>query len=822
MLVIQPGSNTGLGRHRSFHQVARGAIQTYRRSWYNAKLLVRYAPAAFNPARRSFTAIRFFYKLNRRPGCRCLGLSPPGDTSHQPALPLPSPLPLRRMPPLPVQPPQHAESLSGLIERVTFFNEENGWAVLKVKAKGHRDLVTIVGSLPSVSAGEWVTAEGRWVQDREFGQQFRAEMLTSTAPTTREGIEKYLGSGMVKGIGPVYAQKLVAKFGEQIFEIIETQSARLEELDGIGPKRRQRIKTAWAEQKVIRQIMVFLHSNGVSTSRAVRIYKTYGEKAIETVQTNPYALAKDIHGIGFKTADQIAQKIGIPLDSLIRAGAGLSHVLIEATSEGHCALPLELLKDEAGKLLLVDDKIVTAALERTLAAKDLVQETIHGQELIFLPHLKRAEELIAGRIRSLAAPSSYPAIDFDKAIVWCQRKTGKELAPSQVQALKLALSSRVLVITGGPGVGKTTLVNAILLILRAKQVRCVLCAPTGRAAKRLFETTGVEAKTIHRLLEVKPATGGYGRNEGNPLDCDLLVVDETSMVDVSLMSNLLRALPPKASLLLVGDIDQLPSVGPGMVLRHIIGSKVVPVVRLTEVFRQALHSRIITNAHRINEGHMPEMADGESDFFFIDRDEPDQIAATLVEMVKTRIPAKFRLDSIRDIQVLCPMNRGSLGIRELNVRLQNELNPGLAGEPTVEKFGWHFRPRDKVIQTENDYDKDVFNGDIGQIVKIDPVEREITIRFDQREVVYDFGELDEVSLAYAITIHKSQGSEFPAVVIPLAMQQYMLLQRNLVYTGITRGKKLVVLIGQRKALAMAVKNNRTENRFSGLLARLTA
>jgi exodeoxyribonuclease V alpha subunit len=720
---------------------------------------------------------------------------------------------------------KHAESISGLIERVTFFNEENGFAVFKVKAKGHRDQVTVIGSLPSVSAGEWVAAEGRWVQDREFGLQFRAEMLNSTAPTTKEGIEKYLGSGMVKGIGPVYAKKLVAKFGEQIFEIIETASARLEELDGIGPKSRKRIKDAWAEKKVIRQIMVFLHSNGVSTSRAVRIYKTYGEDAIEKVRGNPYALAKDIHGIGFKTADQIAQKIGIPVDSLIRACAGLSYVLIEATGEGHCALPLELLKDEAGKLLLVDDKIVTEALERTLAGKDLVKETINGQELIFLPHLKRAEEIIAGRIKNLAAsPSMFTAIDFDKPVGWCREKTGKELAPSQRDALKLALTSRALVITGGPGVGKTTLVNTVLLILRAKKVNCLLCAPTGRAAKRLSETTGVEAKTIHRLLEVQPATDSFGRNEGNPLDCDLLVVDETSMVDVTLMANLLRALPPKASLLLVGDIDQLPSVGPGMVLRHVIESKVVPVVRLTEVFRQAAHSRIITNAHRINEGQMPEIPTKgrESDFFFIDRDEPEQIAATLVDIVKTRIPAKFRLNAIRDVQVLCPMNRGSLGIRELNVRLQNELNPVRAGEPMVKKFGWQFRPRDKVIQTENDYDKDVFNGDIGQIVKIDPVEREVTIRFDQREVIYDYGELDEISLAYAITIHKSQGSEFPAIVTPLAMQQYMLLQRNLVYTGITRGKKLVVLIGQRKALAMAIKNNRIENRFSGLLARMLA
>jgi exodeoxyribonuclease V alpha subunit len=720
--------------------------------------------------------------------------------------------------------PGPPESLTGLIERVTFFNEENGFAVMKVKAKGRRELVTVVGSLPSVNPGEWLTAEGSWVHDRQFGQQFKAEMIRSTPPTTREGIERYLASGMVKGIGPKYAGKLVSKFGESIFEVIENYSARLEEVEGIGPERRRRIKAAWAEQKVVREIMVFLHSNGVSTSRAVRIYKTYGESAIDTLRANPYVLAQDIRGIGFRTADQIAQKMGIPHDSLLRASAGLAHVLAEAAGEGHCALPIQMLKEEAAKLLVVPAPVLDAALERTLKERTGVLERIGQEEYVFLPALQTAEQTIAarlGKLRSLTP--NYPTIDIDKAVAWHEQRNGQTLAPTQRASLAKALTSRVLVITGGPGVGKTTLINAILKILRAKKVQCQLCAPTGRAAKRLSQATGVPAKTIHRLLEVKPEGGGFLRNETNPLGCQLLVVDETSMVDVPLMSHLLRALPGDASLLLVGDVDQLPSVGPGMVLRDLIESAAVPVVRLTEIFRQASNSRIVTNAHRINQGLLPQMKDAEdSDFYFIERNEPERIAETLVEVIKERIPKRFGLDPIRDVQALSPMHRGLLGVRELNLRLQTELNPARQDQEFIERFGWQFRVGDKVIQTENDYDKAVFNGDIGQVRRIDLAEQQVAVDFEGREVAYEFGELDEISLAYAITVHKSQGSEFPAVVIPLATQQFMLLQRNLIYTGVTRGRKLVVLIGQAKALSLAVRNNRTENRFSGLLARLQA
>jgi exodeoxyribonuclease V alpha subunit len=723
------------------------------------------------------------------------------------------------------QPRTPSEEIAGLVERVTFLNKESGLAVLRVKVRGQRDLVTVLGSLPAVSAGEWLTARGWWVRDKEHGLQFKAQVLKAIPPTTSEGVERYLAGGFVKGVGPVLAKKLVSHFGAEVLGVIENNPADLESVDGIGPKRREKIANAWQEGMQIREIMVFLHSHGVSTGRAVRIYKTYGNLAIQTVRENPYTLAKEIHGIGFATADQIAQSVGIPKDSQNRARAGIDHVLLGATSEGHCALPLEKLKAAAVKLLEVPVETIEQALSQMLTSGTLLQEEIDGEPLVFLPHLRKAEDGIATKVKRLAtAGVTYPKIDFEKAVAWCEKKTGKTLAPSQREALKTTLTSRTVIITGGPGVGKTTLVNSILLILRAKKVKCLLCAPTGRAAKRLTETTGMEAKTIHRLLEVDPATGRFSRNEDKPLDCDLLIVDETSMVDVLLMYALLRALPKTSALIMVGDVDQLPSVGPGNALRDLIDSGVVPIVRLTEVFRQAATSKIITSAHLIRQGKMPELrpAEAGSDFHFIERDTPEEIAATLVRLVQDRIPKGHRLDPIRDIQVLCPMNRGSIGVRELNTVLQGALNPVRLGEPAVERFGWRFQVRDKVIQTENDYKKEVFNGDIGTIEKIDQVEQELSIRFDDRLVTYDFGELDEVSLAYAVTIHKAQGSEFPAVVIPVAMQHYMLLQRNLIYTGITRAKRLLVVVGQKKALGLAVRNDQSRKRYSGLLCSLSS
>jgi exodeoxyribonuclease V alpha subunit len=709
------------------------------------------------------------------------------------------------------------EVLAGLIERVTYHNAENGFCVLRAKVRGHRDVVTVVGHAATITAGEWITASGDWVNDRTHGQQFKARFLRTSPPASADGIEKYLSSGMIRGVGPVYARKLVRAFGEKVFDVIETAPDRLREVDGIGPLRAASILAAWAEQKAVREIMVFLHSHGVGTARAVRIFKTYGADAIQVMTENPYRLARDIRGIGFKTADAIAMKLGIEKTAMVRVRAGISYALTEAMDEGHCGLPTDELVPLAEKLLEVPGELVGTALDLELTEGAVIADRVGETPCVFLAGLHRAERTIAERLTKLAnGMLPWPSIDPDKALPWVEKRIEFAMAESQTNAIQLALRSKVLVMTGGPGVGKTTIVRAILRILAAKGLRIMLCAPTGRAAKRMTEATGFEAKTIHRLLEVDPKAGGFKRGGDNPLDCDLLVVDEASMVDVMLMQALMKSVPDRAALLIVGDIDQLPSVGPGQVLADVIASGAVPVVRLTEVFRQAAQSRIITSAHRINQGSIPDLSPPgtDSDFYFVQADEPETAVSRIIELVKTRIPRRFGLDPIRDIQVLCPMNRGGIGARSLNIELQAALNP--AGERKIERFGWTFAPGDKVMQIQNDYDKDVYNGDIGYIVDVDPAEGEFAANFDGRTVAYGFGELDMLVPAYAATIHKSQGSEYPAVVIPVMTQHYAMLQRNLLYTGVTRGKKLVVLVGQKKAVAIAVRNVSGRRRWSKL------
>ena len=709
------------------------------------------------------------------------------------------------------------EVLAGLVERVTFHSQESGFCVLRVKARGHRDLVTTVGHAAMISAGEWITASGIWLNDRNHGLQFKAHFLKTSAPSTLDGIEKYLGSGMIRGIGPVYAKRLVKSFGKDVFDIIEATPERLREVEGIGPVRASKIASGWADQKVIREIMVFLHQHGVGTARAVRIFKTYGTDSVQIMSENPYRLAKDIRGIGFRTADLIAEKLGIEKTAMIRVRAGISFALTEAMGDGHCGLPRADLTGLAEKLLEVPALLIESAMLEELAEGTVTADRLGDADCIFLTGLYQAERGIAEHLRRIrSGPLPWPEIDADKALPWIEQKTGLKLAASQADATRIALKSKVMVITGGPGVGKTTIVNSILRILAAKAVRLLLCAPTGRAAKRMTEATGKEAKTIHRMLEFDPKGFGFKRNDESPLDCDLLVVDESSMVDVLLMQSLLKAVPSAAALLIVGDIDQLPSVGPGQVLADIIGSGAVPVVRLTEVFRQAAQSKIIATAHSINAGNMPDLAppDGDADFYFVPAADPEQAVRRIVELVSKRIPRRFGLDPIKDIQVLCPMNRGGVGARSFNIELQAALNP--AGEKKVDRFGWTFAPGDKVMQIENDYDKDVYNGDIGMIEDVDIDEGEVAVDFDGRTVTFAFGELDTLVLAYAVTIHKSQGSEYPAVVIPVMTQHYAMLQRNLIYTGVTRGKKLVVLVGQKKAVAIAVKNVSGRRRWSKL------
>src|ERR687887_975836 len=580
------------------------------------------------------------------------------------------------------------EHLTGAVERVTFHSEETGFCVLRVKVRGHRDLVTVVGTAATITPGEYIEGQGVWVHDRTHGLQFKTQALRVVPPSTLEGMEKYLGSGMVKGIGPNFARKLVQAFGAQVFEVIEQTPDRLQELDGIGPKRTARVVAAWAEEKVIRDIMVFLHGHGVGTARAVRIYKTYGAEAIARVQENPYRLALDIHGIGFKTADTLAQRLGIPRDAVIRAQAGVRHVLQEFAEDGHCAVHHDELIETAATLLEIPVTIIEQAVALECQEEHLIAEAIDGKSCLFLAPLQRAEVGVASHLlRLLHGELPWGSIDPSKAIPWVEQRTGRTLSPSQRDAVATVLHNKVAVITGGPGVGKTTIVTSILQILKAKKMDVLLCAPTGRAAKRLTETTGLEAKTIHRLLEFDPTSMGFVHNHTNPLRADLVVVDEVSMVDVVLMSQLLRAIPDQAAVLLVGDVDQLPSVGPGSVLADIIASERIPTVRLTEIFRQAATSQIIVNAHRINQGQMPLMReDSQSDFYVIAADSPEEIQTKLLRVVTERIPQRFGLHPIRDVQVLTPMNRGSLGARALNVALQEALNANAT--PTVTRFGW--------------------------------------------------------------------------------------------------------------------------------------
>jgi len=714
-----------------------------------------------------------------------------------------------------------AETLSGVIERVTFHNPESGFTVLRVQAAGQRSLVTVVGHLPVAQAGEYLHATGAWVQDRDHGRQFKADDLRATPPNTPEGIEKYLASGLIKGIGPHFAGRIVAVFGKRTLTVIDESPAFLQEVKGIGPRRIQRIRESWQEQKAVRSIMVFLQSHGVGTARAVRIYKTYGDQAIALVQSNPYRLATDIWGVGFRTADELAGRLGIDRMSPLRARAALGYVLQQLSNEGHVGFPEAGVVERTGELTQINQEIIAAAVEDELVAGQLVREPEGQEPWLYLKPLFLAEKGAARALLQLREGSHpLPAIDIDAALRWVERKMGLELAETQRDAIRQATTQKVMVVTGGPGVGKTTIVRGILEIFEARDLRCCLCAPTGRAAKRLSETTGKEAKTIHRLLEFDPRQGGFKRDRDHPLDLDLLVVDEASMVDIALMNQLLRAVPPRACLVLVGDVDQLPSVGPGSVLADIITARAVAVVRLTEIFRQAGQSWIVRAAHQVNQGLLPQSAPPkQGDFYFVEADTPAAILDRLLTVVRERIPASFGLDPFRDIQLLTPMNRSELGARNLNTVLQNVLNPRREAQE-VERYGWTFRVGDKVLQTVNDYQKEVFNGDIGRVATVDAVEQELSVDYDGRQVTYDFNELDELALGYALTIHKSQGSEYPAVVIPLHTQHYMMLQRNLLYTGITRGKRLVVLVGSRKALALAVGRQDTTRRYCGLCRRL--
>jgi exodeoxyribonuclease V alpha subunit len=718
--------------------------------------------------------------------------------------------------------------LNGQIERVTFHSEETGYTIARVKVYGQSDLVTIVGNLIAPSPGEVLHMKGQWISHPKFGEQFKVIQYRTATPASVYGIRKYLGSGLIKGIGPVMAKRIVNRFGEDTLTVIEKNIERLVEVDGIGKKRIEMIQKAWDDQKEIREVMVFLQSHGVSSGYAAKIFKQYGNISIPVVTENPYRLAMEIFGIGFITADHIAEKLGFQKNSPVRIKAGVIYVLHQLSDDGHVYYPYELLITECRKILDVDRDDVVEGIAAIESGKHIVIEDLHDSEeghsennkAVFLEKFHFCETNISKRLKRLVqGEKSIRRIQEDKALDWVQKQLSITLASRQIDAIRMAIRNKVMVITGGPGTGKTTIINAVLKIFSQLQVKILLAAPTGRAAKRMSETTGHESRTIHRLLEFSMTRGGFQKDEDSPLDCDLLVIDEASMIDTVLMHHLLKAIPVHSTFILVGDVNQLPSVGAGNVLNDIIASEKVAVVRLNEIFRQAQKSRIIVNAHSINNGIVPYTGNPSrnDDFYFIEQEDPQKVLENILQLVTSRIPDRFGFHAVDDIQVLSPMHRGVIGAGNLNQELQKALNPEERG---VVSGNRSFLVNDKVMQIRNNYDKDVFNGDIGRIQSVSIEQQEVVICFDGRNQVYDFSDLDEIVLAYAISVHKSQGSEYPVVVMPVLTQHYMLLQRNLIYTAVTRGKKLVVLVGTRKALAISVKNNKTQNRYTRLKYRL--